>query len=65
MLGLEYDAEEAKQAFIEYGEEKGRKEGREEKSIEMIKKMFAMKMSIEDISKISEWSKEKILKVIN
>ena len=61
MLGLEYDAEEAKQAFIEYGEEKGRNE----KSIEMIKKMFAMKMSLEDISKISEWSKEKILKVIN
>ena len=37
----------------------------EESKFEMVKKMLAMNMSIDDISKISDWSKEKILQVLN
>ena len=71
MLGLEYDPEEARKAFINYGiqqgigigREQGIEIGKEEKTIDFVSKMLQENISIETISKISGWSEEEILKI--
>lgn len=67
MLGLEYDPEEAKRAFIEYGmeigEKKGEKKGEEKGKTDTVKNMLSLNLPVNLIMKISGWNEEKILKI--
>jgi predicted transposase/invertase (TIGR01784 family) len=55
--------EEGREKGIEEGREKGRKEGIEKEKIEIAKKMKETKIAIEEIAKLTNMSKEKIMKL--
>ena len=68
MLGFEYNAEDEKQALIELGIEQGIElgieQGIEQKTMDVIKNLLKMKMSVENIAAAIGYSKEKILHII-
>ena len=61
MLALEYDSELERQAWLE----EGHKQGQAEKSLEVVKNLLKMRLSISDIMKATGWTEEQILKVAN
>ncbi|MCR5833149.1 MAG: Rpn family recombination-promoting nuclease/putative transposase [Selenomonadaceae bacterium] len=56
MLAMEYDAEAAKQAWIEQGIEQGK--------LFMIKNMLEMKMPLKDIARVAGLTEEEVLKLL-
>ena len=63
MIGFEYDPEKAREVLADYHREEGRKEGREEEKITMIKNLLMAKTPLKYIVAATGWSEEKILKV--
>jgi len=65
MLGLEYDAELEKQAWIEFGKEEGLAEGlakgRAENKLEMVENLLKVGTPLEYIVAATGWSEEQIL----
>lgn len=48
---------------LSYAERKGLKQGREQEKIEIAKKLLNMKMNLDEICKITDFSKEEIQKL--
>ena len=67
MLGFEYNEEDAKRAFIEYGEEKGIERGIEtgieRGKIELVRKLLNIDTPLKYIVEATGWNEEKILQI--